>query len=133
MDNKWTWDDFCDFDDKDAFKIHNADCDNYEARIAELEAELDELTTEIVSAHFANATIDRLREVVPNDKIISTSKAYRALIKAIDILYPQPKASIREIAERHGFAPMPPELAQASVDWETIFVAFPQPKETTDE
>ena len=40
MDNKWTWDDFCDFDDKDAFKIHNADCEAYEKRIAELEAEL---------------------------------------------------------------------------------------------
>lgn len=45
----------------DIVDAHNADCDAYEARIAELEAELDEMSAEVVAAHFAQAELARVK------------------------------------------------------------------------
>lgn len=44
------------------------------------------------------------------------------------ILYPQPAASIRDIADRHGFAPMPAELGQRNVNDHTTTAAMAEEK-----
>ena len=84
-----------------ACDAHNADIDALEARIAELEStdhyqrSLDEMHLRYnVEANLAaaNATLDKLREVVGPDKTISN----KTCMEMVDILYPAPPKETTE-------------------------------------
>lgn len=75
---------------------HNADCDAYENRIADLEEERDAAVefAHTVEREFAaaNATLERLREVVQSDEWIYAKHTDDGQMERIeDILYPQPQ------------------------------------------
>ena len=106
-------------------KIHERDrlaAENAELKARYLHvAELNHNQVSMVRAdcaHLAaaNVALDSLRDLFGPDKIISNSTC----MKAVDILYP----SIRDIADRHGFAPMPAELGQQNVNDHTTTAAL---------
>jgi DNA-directed RNA polymerase specialized sigma54-like protein len=57
------------------------------AENADLRRELDELSREIVAAHFANATMEKLREAVPED-INNRGYSTHDVLRIWHILYP---------------------------------------------
>jgi chromosome segregation ATPase len=60
------------------------------AENADLRRELDELSREIVAAHFANATLEKLREVVQSDEWCYAKHTDSGQMECIeDILYPK--------------------------------------------
>ena len=77
----------------------------------------------------ANATLDKLRKVVPRN-MRQRGYGLNQLESVHTILYPQPeRRSVRAIADANGFAPMPDELSQSSVDGETNSVTLKQENE----
>jgi len=63
------------------------DRDRLAAENADLRRELDELSREIVAAHFANATLEKLRDVVPED-INNRGYSTHDVLRIWHILYP---------------------------------------------
>lgn len=73
-----------------ASRALRADRDRLAAENAELRKRIAEIATEMVADHYANATLDKLREVVPFD-INKRGYSTHDVLRIWHILYPQPE------------------------------------------